>query len=86
MFWVKPTDPDFGNSIQYAFIIDQSIQCYFSAGYKLICESFEKCEKMIVDSSALVVNKWAHISIGGLADVSSYLSLDFDDAQVAQHD
>jgi hypothetical protein len=65
MMWMKPTSESFGNSLQYAFVISKSLQCYFSASADLICESFEKCEKLSVSVDDVSPGRWIHIALGG---------------------
>ena len=46
MIWFKPMSDDWNKRLQYAFRFKDSSQCYFTASSSLICESFEKCEKI----------------------------------------
>jgi len=58
-------DPQYGSRMQYAFRIANSFQCYFTGSESLICESFEKCDKLEIPIFGSVPNQWVHLAVAG---------------------
>ena len=41
-----------------------------------MCESFEKCEKLIVSVDSVPRNQWTHITFSGSPSAGSFLALE----------
>jgi len=76
MMWFKPMSSDWGQRLSYAFKIDGSFQCYFTGSNQLICESEERCEKLLVETSVIQINQWAHLTVSGRPSSGSFLALE----------
>ena len=78
MLWFKAAEDTWGSRYQYAFELSNAVSCYFTASNTLMCESSQKCEKLSVDVSSVLPNRWTHLTLVGSpsANIGSQLMLE----------
>jgi len=69
--------------MMYLFSLGDTLSCYLTGSNQLICDSSERCSKLVVSTEELADDRWYHLTVAG-NESGSYLLLE-DHFRVIAH-